>query len=266
MPGFPSLTPREYRILLAAGVAALGLQLTNAAYIALLVYTFSVWRLLHRPNPRLWLRATHTRACRVSLRDIDTFRHLSNSKYLKEADFGRMEFILRSGIVDVTLDMPMVVGAAAVRFRKELRAFRAFVIRTRLVGWDERSLYFEQAFVSYKPVATAQRKPKAIDGKGGKPSAGRAESVAETIARRNDATGDAGEAAAPDVILHATVVSRLVFTNKGTTRTMFRRLGFSEAETPIPLPPPTDVAEWAASMVAGNNRVKGDGRLLGSRL
>jgi acyl-CoA thioesterase FadM len=174
--------------------------------------------------------------------------------------------------------MSLVVGAATVRFRKELKAFRAFTIRTRLVGWDSRSLFFEQAFVSYKDsiggATSPSQRSKLPQGKASretekaaaKAAMGRAESVAGTIARRAEATGDVTETAAPDVILHAVVVSRLFFINKATTRALFERMGLGEAETPIPLPPPPDVASWAVAAQGNNERVKRDSRLLGSRL
>jgi len=40
--------------------------------------------------------------------------------------------------------MAPVVGGAMVRYRRSLKLFQPYELRTRLLGWDERWLYIEQ--------------------------------------------------------------------------------------------------------------------------
>ena len=85
-------------------------------------------------------------AFRVMPADIDINLHMNNARYLAMMDLGRWDFILRSGFWRHVLKDKLrpVIGGAVIRFRRPLRPFQAFVLRTRQITWDDRWLYLEQ--------------------------------------------------------------------------------------------------------------------------
>ena len=83
---------------------------------------------------------------RVWLDELDINVHMNNAKYLAVMDLGRTDWIVRSGAWRwMTRDkMSPVVGGAMVRYRRSLKLFQPYLLKTRLLGWDERWLYIEQ--------------------------------------------------------------------------------------------------------------------------
>ncbi|GCB73694.1 hypothetical protein scyTo_0002775, partial [Scyliorhinus torazame] len=86
----------------------------------------------------------------VLLQDIDFLGHMNNSRYLRECDFARISLYIRNGMFHVTrkLKANMVLGAATIRYRRSLRLFEQFKIRSRILCWDEKAFYIEQEFIS----------------------------------------------------------------------------------------------------------------------
>jgi len=83
--------------------------------------------------------------------DIDFFAHMNNGKYFREMDFGRFDFYFRTGCsayIEERQGMNVVQHGASIRYRRSINLFVPFKLVTRLVFWDEKSLYFEQKFVS----------------------------------------------------------------------------------------------------------------------
>lgn len=87
--------------------------------------------------------------------DLDLNLHMTNSRYLALMDLGRTDHILRSGVWRVMRRdrLGVVLGGAAMRFRRSLAPFEKFSLATRLLGWDERWVYVEQVFTGPKGVA-----------------------------------------------------------------------------------------------------------------
>ncbi|MHB8872224.1 MAG: acyl-CoA thioesterase [Myxococcaceae bacterium] len=85
---------------------------------------------------------------RVWPQDIDTYVHVNNGVYLTLMDQGRLEWTVRTGVGRQMLrrGWKPVLGAATVRFRRELRAFERFELVTRVAAFDEKWLYFAQRF------------------------------------------------------------------------------------------------------------------------
>jgi len=86
-----------------------------------------------------------------STHDIDFFCHMNNAKYFKELDFARFDFYFRSGLsdyVEARKEIYVVQHAAMIRYRRPLNFLMPFIVKTRMVYYDERSLYFEQSFIS----------------------------------------------------------------------------------------------------------------------
>jgi len=83
--------------------------------------------------------------------DLDYFFHMNNGKYFREMDFARFDFYFRTGCsayIEARPKMFVVQHGASIRYRRSIDAFVPFKVVTRLIYWDERSLYFEQSFVS----------------------------------------------------------------------------------------------------------------------
>jgi acyl transferase domain-containing protein/acyl-CoA thioesterase FadM/acyl carrier protein len=97
---------------------------------------------------------------RVMPSDLDLFGHMNNSRYLEMMDLGRIDFLIRMGLLpDVVRNRWIVpLGGASFDFKGALKLLELYEIGTRLVGWDERWFYFRQDFRRVKepgrPVGT----------------------------------------------------------------------------------------------------------------
>ena len=101
--------------------------------------------LLFRNRRRVGLLATTRVRFRVWPTDLDLNGHINNGRYLMLADLGRIDWFLRTGVMQVALRrraLP-VVGDALAKFRRELRLFQSFEIYSRLLGWDGRWGFLE---------------------------------------------------------------------------------------------------------------------------
>jgi len=86
---------------------------------------------------------------RVLPDDLDLFGHMTNSRYPAVMDLGRIDFLLRLG---VTLEVikqrwTIPVGNAEVDFKRELKLFEPYELRTRIAYYDDVWFYMEQQFV-----------------------------------------------------------------------------------------------------------------------
>jgi len=82
--------------------------------------------------------------------DLDALLHVNNGVYLTLMDLGRVDLLLRSdayGEIRKKGWYP-VAAAETIRFKRSLKLFQRFTIRTSVIGWDERSVYLEQQFIS----------------------------------------------------------------------------------------------------------------------
>lgn len=110
----------------------------------------------------IWLILTQSRRSRCSLigpvetefrvlpNDLDALFHVNNGVYLTLMDLGRTDLLLRSGAFSRVRKKGWypVLAAETIRFKRSLNLWQRFTIRTRVVGWDERSIYLEQVFIS----------------------------------------------------------------------------------------------------------------------
>lgn len=78
--------------------------------------------------------------------DLDFMLHMNNSKYLREMDFGRVGMVVERGLHRVihAIGGTAALAACSVRYRRSLTLFQRFVLRTRLLCWDEGAFYVEQ--------------------------------------------------------------------------------------------------------------------------
>jgi acyl-CoA thioesterase FadM len=70
---------------------------------------------------------------------------VTGSRYLGFMDVGRMELLARMRLLRATwrLGWRPIQGAAMISFRKSILPFEKFVVRSRVVCWDEKWFYFE---------------------------------------------------------------------------------------------------------------------------
>ena len=99
-------------------------------------------------RPALGLLDESEVSLRVLPNDLDLNVHMNNGRYLSLMDLGRMDLVLRNGLAKVAFGhrWKWLAGAATVRFRRPLAPLDRYVIKTRLVCWDEKWFYVEQRF------------------------------------------------------------------------------------------------------------------------
>ena len=80
--------------------------------------------------------------------DLDTNLHMNNGRYLSIMDLGRMDYVMRVGLLRIVIRnrwMPLV-GSATIRYRRSLQPLDRFELVTRPVCWDDKWIYMEQRF------------------------------------------------------------------------------------------------------------------------
>ncbi|MBI4800738.1 MAG: thioesterase family protein [Desulfarculus sp.] len=85
---------------------------------------------------------------RVWPNDLDLNLHMNNGRYLTLMDLGRIDLTIRTGIIRMVLKQgwrPMV-AAATIRYRRGLRPFQRYDLRTRILCWDHKWFFMEQRF------------------------------------------------------------------------------------------------------------------------
>ncbi len=80
--------------------------------------------------------------------DLDLLGHMNNGRYFTVTDIVRVELLVRSGVWKAMRKRRLypVIAAESIQFRKSLKPFRRYEIRTRLLGWDDRFFYVEHRF------------------------------------------------------------------------------------------------------------------------
>jgi acyl-CoA thioesterase FadM len=86
---------------------------------------------------------------RVWPHDLDTSLHMNNGRYLTIMDLGRLDMMVRSGLLRAALrhKWTPIASTIKIRFRRELRPFTPFRLETRLVAWDALYVVMEQTFL-----------------------------------------------------------------------------------------------------------------------
>lgn len=117
----------------------------------------------------LWRPALEARGGVSSVRfrvwphDLDLNMHMNNGRYLTIMDLGRIDFVLRTGLWRPLWRQRWspIIGAAAIRFRRELRPFERYHVVTRLVAWNDTSAVMEQTFLTEERRVAARALVKA---------------------------------------------------------------------------------------------------------
>ena len=102
---------------------------------------------LRRP---LGLWDTSSLRLRVLPTDLDVAMHVNNGMYLSLMDLGRLDLMVRSGLWATmrAKGWSPVVNLETITFRKSLRLWQRYTIETKVIGFDDRAIYFEQRMVA----------------------------------------------------------------------------------------------------------------------
>jgi acyl-CoA thioesterase FadM len=84
---------------------------------------------------------------RVLPNDVDVLK-ITNDRYLALMDLGRIDFVVRAGLVKAATRRKWVPLSTfvCIRFRYPLRMFEKYLLRTQIIYWDNDTFYFQQAF------------------------------------------------------------------------------------------------------------------------
>lgn len=94
---------------------------------------------------------------RVLPNDLDLHAHMNNGRYLSIMDLGRLDLIARCGLGRLALQQHWVpmVGSATICYRRPLKLFQRFTLRTRIVYWDDKWFYLAQQFESDDKIVSS---------------------------------------------------------------------------------------------------------------
>jgi acyl-CoA thioesterase FadM len=72
-------------------------------------------------------------------------KYVSNARYLLFWEIGRLELMVRTGLLRHARRQRWVplVAAQTIRYQSPLRRFQRFTLTTHLVGWDDKWFYIE---------------------------------------------------------------------------------------------------------------------------
>ncbi|XP_069697361.1 protein THEM6 [Periplaneta americana] len=136
-------------IALVSGVALL-YALFDVNYFIRIIFTIGFGRLFQK-KVRVLDGSTIYGFC--TTQDVDIFlRHMNNARYIRELDFARFHFYDRTNLYREVTKMKgnALQGASYIRYRRTIPIFTAYKVHTKLVYWDEKSIYLEQRFVTLR--------------------------------------------------------------------------------------------------------------------
>ncbi|MFE6970567.1 acyl-CoA thioesterase [Isoptericola sp. NPDC057653] len=101
-----------------------------------------------KPVPGQGLLDPSVTTMRVHPGDLDLYLHVNNGSYLQMMDVARSNFIADlDGFAKIgDRKWYPVVAASTMTYKRSLQLWDRFEITTRVLGWDERVVYMEQAF------------------------------------------------------------------------------------------------------------------------
>ena len=106
--------------------------------------------LTSRRRPALNVWGQSSLPLRVLPTDIDIAMHVNNGMYFSLMDLGRFDLMVRSRVWSRMRrrGWSPVAAGETISFRKSLRLGQRYSIETRIIGLDDRAVYFEQRMVA----------------------------------------------------------------------------------------------------------------------
>ena len=102
--------------------------------------------------------------------DCDLNIHLNAGRYLSFMDVARMDLIGRTGLLRRMLKRGWrpIMGGCTITYRREIRPFERFRVRSRVAAWDEKWFYIEHIVEKSEDTFCAKATVRSlIRGKGG---------------------------------------------------------------------------------------------------
>lgn len=108
-------------------------------------FFWRMWRADRAPELGLFDRSETT--IRIGLSDIDPWMELNNGRTLTLYDLGRVPHYQQTGLSKKIIDAGyfIAVTGSTVRYRTRVRPFSKVVMKTQLLGWDDKFSYSEQS-------------------------------------------------------------------------------------------------------------------------
>ncbi|MES2526100.1 MAG: acyl-CoA thioesterase [Bdellovibrionota bacterium] len=80
--------------------------------------------------------------------DLDLLMHVNNGVYFSFMDFGRWDMIFRNGSYDLAKQNGWysVVAGETIRFKRSLKLWDKFTLKTQIIGHDDKYFFIEQTF------------------------------------------------------------------------------------------------------------------------
>lgn len=105
--------------------------------------------LLARRAPALELFETHVSHHICWPWDLDLWMELNNGRTLTIFDLGRIPLAQRSGLIQLLRDKTwgLTVAGSVVRYRRRIRMFDKVEMHSRVIAWDKRFVYIDQAML-----------------------------------------------------------------------------------------------------------------------
>ncbi|MEO0913525.1 MAG: acyl-CoA thioesterase [Pseudomonadota bacterium] len=97
--------------------------------------------------PRLPIDGTHVSHHTCMPWDIDAYMELNNGRTLTLLDIGRTGLAIRTGLVGLLRAnrWGLTMAGASVRYRRRIRPFNRFEVRSTALGYDARFMYLHQS-------------------------------------------------------------------------------------------------------------------------
>lgn len=132
---------------LSCFAAAISFAFLDAWYLLWFTVMYFRWRWA---GPQTKVLDEGVRYSWVLPADLDCLGHMNNARYAREADFGRYTYMFRCCLLQTIWNCKYttMLTASSWRFRRSLKLWERFAIRTRVLGWDDHAFYLEQQFIS----------------------------------------------------------------------------------------------------------------------
>ncbi|XP_041976098.1 protein THEM6-like [Aricia agestis] len=117
-------------------------------YFLRIAFTIGIGRLFQK---KCGVNDTTTIYGFCTTQDVDIFlKHMNNARYVRELDFARFHFYDRTGIYKNIIEARghALQGASSIRYRRTIPIFTAYKIETKLIYWEDKTLFIEQKFIT----------------------------------------------------------------------------------------------------------------------
>ena len=103
--------------------------------------------IIHRNAPPLSVGEAHISQHICWPWDLDFWMELNNGRTLTLYDLGRIPLARRMGLIAALKEngWGLTVAGVSIRYRRRVRAFDRYELRSRVIGWDHRFFYLEQS-------------------------------------------------------------------------------------------------------------------------